>query len=148
MASLTAVSLKKLAGVHPDLVKIITRAAEISPQPFQVTEGVRTLNRQRRMVATGASRTLRSRHLAAPNGLGHAVDVVAMIGGRVSWELPLYHRIADAVKQAARELGVPVEWGGDWKGFVDGPHFQLPWDRYPGTKSVSQPAPPAPTREA
>jgi peptidoglycan L-alanyl-D-glutamate endopeptidase CwlK len=145
MASLTAASLKRLEGVHPDLVKVVKRAAEITTQPFQVTEGLRSLNRQRELVRKGASRTMRSRHLAAPNGLGHAIDLVAMIGGRVSWEIPLYHRLADAMKKAARELGVPIEWGGDWKGFFDGPHIQLPWDRYPGTKSVSQPAPPAPT---
>jgi peptidoglycan L-alanyl-D-glutamate endopeptidase CwlK len=145
MASLTAASLKRLEGVHPDLVKVVMRAAEITTQPFQISQGVRSLSEQRKMVSKGASRTMRSRHLAAPNGLGHAVDVVAMIGRRPSWELPLYHRLADAMKQAARELGVPVEWGGDWKSFFDGPHFQLPWDRYPGTKSVSQPAPPAPT---
>jgi peptidoglycan L-alanyl-D-glutamate endopeptidase CwlK len=145
MASLTSASLKRLEGVHPDLVKVARRAAEISSQAFQITEGVRSLNRQRELVRKGASRTMRSRHLAAPNGLGHAIDVVAMVGGRVSWEAPLYHRIADAFKQAARELGVPIEWGGDWKGFFDGPHFQLPWAQYPGTTSVRRIAPPAPT---
>lgn len=140
--SLTAASLKKLEGVHPHLVAIVKRAAEISAQAFQVTEGVRTLNRQRELVKRGASRTLKSRHIPVPNGLGHAIDVVAMIGGRISWELPLYHRIADAMKAAAKEIGVPVEWGGDWTGFVDGPHFQLPWGEYPGIASVKDTPPP------
>jgi peptidoglycan L-alanyl-D-glutamate endopeptidase CwlK len=123
---LSKTSIKRLQGVHPDLVKVVLRAAEITGQPFQVTEGLRTLSRQRELVRRGASKTMNSRHLS-----GHAVDVVAMIGGRVSWEVPLYYRIADAMKEAARELGVPLEWGGDWHSFFDGPHFQLPWKGYP-----------------
>jgi peptidoglycan LD-endopeptidase CwlK len=142
---LTATSLKRLKGVHPDLVKVVKRAAEITKQDFQVIEGVRTLARQRQLVKRGASRTLRSRHIPAPNGLGHAVDLVAMVGGRVSWEVPLYHVIADAMRLAARQLGVRIEWGGDWKGFFDGPHFQLPWAEYPGVHAVSDPAPEQPT---
>lgn len=143
--SLDATSLKKLADVHPDLVKVARRAAEISAVKFRVTQGARSLTQQRALVKSGASRTMRSRHLIAPNGLAHAIDVVALVGSRISWELPLYHRIADAFKQAGRELGVPIEWGGDWQGFVDGPHFQLPWDRYPGIKSVADEPPPPPT---
>lgn len=143
--TLTQASLKKLEGVHPHLVKVIKRAAELTEQPFQITEGLRSLSRQRELVKRGASRTLKSRHIAAPNKLGHAVDLVAMVGGRVSWEVPLYHRIADAVKQAGREMGVPVEWGGDWKGFFDGPHFQLRWKEYPGTTNVADVPLPQPT---
>lgn len=145
MSDLTQASLKRLAGVHPHLVKVMKRARELSSVAFQITEGPRTLSRQRQLVKQGASRTLKSRHLPAPNGLAHAVDVVAMVGGRISWEAPLYHRIADAVKQAAREMGVPVEWGGDWKGFFDGPHFQLPWAQYPGTTNVADAPLPQPT---
>lgn len=141
---LTAASIKRLEGVHPHLVAVVKRAAEITRQPFQITEGLRTLSRQRELVRRGASRTLRSRHLKAPNGLGHAIDVVAMIGGRISWEVPLYHVIADAMRQAATQLGIRIEWGGDWVEFFDGPHFQLPWDTYPGVGAVTDPAPPQP----
>lgn len=149
MASkLTATSLKRLDGVHPDLVKVVKHAAATTNMPiaFQVIEGVRTLARQRLLVKRGASRTLRSRHIPAPNGLGHAVDLVAIVAGRVSWEVPLYHDIADAMRLAARQLGVPVEWGGEiWPGFFDGPHFQLPWDEYPGIKAISDPPVERPT---
>ena len=145
MAGLTQSSLKKLDGVHPHLVKVIKRAAEFCDVAFQITEGPRTLSRQRQLVKQGASKTLKSRHIPAPNGLAHAVDVVAMVGGRTSWEEPLYHRIADAVKAAAKEMGVPVEWGGDWRDFFDGPHFQLPWAQYPGTNSATDEALPQPT---
>lgn len=123
---LTKTSLRHLQGVHPDLVKVVMRAAEITEQPFLLTDGVRTLAEQRRFVQKGVSKTMNSRHLT-----GHAVDVVAMVGRRVSWELPLYYVIADAMKQAAEELGIPIEWGGDWRSIVDGPHFQLPWNAYP-----------------
>lgn len=146
MAGLTQTSLKRLDGVHPDLVRVVKRAVEITTVAFQVTEGVRTPARQRALMKLGSSKTLRSRHLVAPNGYGHAVDLVAMIGGRVSWEEPLYHRIADAMKQAAGELKAPLEWGGDWRSFFDGPHFQLPWAAYPGVKpGEGAPAPEPPT---
>jgi peptidoglycan L-alanyl-D-glutamate endopeptidase CwlK len=141
---LTQTSLKKLEGVHPHLVAIVKEAAEIGPVTFQVIEGVRSLARQRALVKQGASRTLRSRHLTAPNGLGHAVDLAVFVNGRLSWEAPLYHRLADQVKVAAKRLGIPVEWGGDWRGFFDGPHFQLPWASYPGTTRAGEIGPPAP----
>lgn len=143
--TLTVQSLKRLEGVHPHLVAVIKRAAEISDLQFQVNEGVRSLNRQRALVAQGASRTLKSRHIPAPNGLGHAVDLVVYVSGRLSWEEPLYHRLADIVKGAARAMGTPIEWGGDWTSFFDGPHFQLPWDQYPGVANVADAPPPVPT---
>lgn len=119
-------SLKRLEGVHPDLVRVVKRAISISAVDFTVTEGLRTISRQRQLVAAGASQTLNSRHLT-----GHAVDLAALVGGKVSWDWPLYHTIAKAMKEAARLENVPLEWGGDWKRFKDGPHFQLPFKLYP-----------------
>lgn len=119
-------SLARLRGVHPDLVRVVKRAIEISEVDFTVLEGVRTLKRQRQLVAQGASKTLRSRHLT-----GHAVDLGAWVGGTVRWDWPLYYKIEAAMKAAAKELDVPIEWGGDWKSFKDGPHWQLPWGSYP-----------------
>lgn len=145
--SLNAVSLKRLQGVHPHLVTLVKRASALSPVDFQITEGLRTPARQKELKAAGASTTLNSRHLRAPNGLGHAVDVVAMIGSRVSWEFPLYARIADAFKQASKELGTAVEWGGDWQSIKDGPHFQLPWKDYPGIAALGDPPPQQPTAD-
>jgi peptidoglycan L-alanyl-D-glutamate endopeptidase CwlK len=123
---LSARSRQRLTGVHQDLVRVVLRAAELTEVDFVVTEGVRTLARQKQLVAAGASKTLRSRHLT-----GHAVDLAAVVGGQVRWDWPLYHKLADAMKRAAAELGVPLEWGGDWRTFKDGPHFQLPWGAYP-----------------
>jgi len=114
-------SIKRLKGVHPDLVKIVKRAIKISECDFTILEGLRTRKRQRYLVRIGASRTMRSRHLT-----GHAVDCGAWIKGRVSWEWRYYYKIADAMMQAAEDVGVPVEWGGNWRSFKDGPHFQLP----------------------
>jgi peptidoglycan L-alanyl-D-glutamate endopeptidase CwlK len=93
---------------------------------FAVLEGVRSKSRQEQLVKAGASQTMNSRHLT-----GHAVDLGAYVSGSVRWDWPLYHKIASAVKQAAAELGVPLEWGGDWRKFKDGPHFQLPHKEYP-----------------
>ena len=122
-------SLRRLRGVHPDLVAVVKRAIEITDTDFTVLEGLRSEERQARLVAAGASRTMRSRHLT-----GHAVDLAAYVDGRVSWDWPLYYRIAKAVKKAARELGVDIDWGGDWKSFRDGPHWQLSRRAYPGNK--------------
>lgn len=116
----------KLLGVHEDLIKVMDRAIELSGVDFAITEGVRTLDRQQALVKSGASTTMKSRHLT-----GHAVDVAAFVGKELRWDWPLYGKIAEAVKAAAKEVGVPVEWGGDWKSFPDGPHFQLPWRAYP-----------------
>lgn len=124
---------ERLKGVHPDLVAVVRQAADRTEIPFRVIEGVRKLSRQRQLVKLGASQTLRSRHLT-----GHAVDVAAFPGGRLSWEVPLYYRIADAFKQAAHTLDVPIEWGGDWKSFFDGSHFQLPWKSYPAVSNPAQ----------
>jgi peptidoglycan L-alanyl-D-glutamate endopeptidase CwlK len=113
-------SLERLQKVHPDLVKVVLLAIELTEVDFGVTEGVRTVERQRELFAKGASKTMNSRHLT-----GHAVDLVAYVGSEVRWDWPLYHKIADAMKRAANSLGVPIVWGGDWRTFKDGPHFEL-----------------------
>lgn len=119
-------SLKRLAGVKPELIQVVTRAIQITSVDFAVTEGVRTLNRQKELVASGASLTMDSRHLT-----GHAVDLAAMVGGQVRWDWPLYDALAAAMKNAALECGVSIVWGGDWTTFKDGPHFELDRKRYP-----------------
>lgn len=148
--SLDVRSLKRLEGVHDDLVAVVVRASEITGQPFIVVEGLRSLDRQKQLVAAGASQTLRSRHLT-----GHAVDLAAFIDmdgsgdytkpDNIRWDWPLYYKLAEAMRVAAEELDVPVEWGGHWRllngngpvkegdlaQFADGPHFQLPWASYP-----------------
>lgn len=119
-------SKRNLKGVHPDLVAVITRAKELSEVDFIITEGLRTEARQRQLFNRGASKTMNSRHLT-----GHAVDVAARIDGRVSWDWPLYHLIHGAVSEAADELEIIVDWGGNWLSFPDGPHYQLPRGNYP-----------------
>ena len=119
-------SLKRLEGVHPDLVAVVKAAAEVTEVDFIVTEGLRSKERQEQLVRAGASKTLKSRHLT-----GHAVDLAAKVGNEVRWDWPLYHKLASAMKDAAAALGIQIEWGGDWKSFPDGPHFQLPWATYP-----------------
>lgn len=124
--ALSSRSQDRLKGVHPRLVAVVKLAITISAVDFAVLEGVRTIERQKELLSAGASQTMRSRHLS-----GHAVDLGAIVGGQVRWDWPLYDKIAEAVKEAAKQLGTPIEWGGDWKSLKDGPHFQLPWREYP-----------------
>lgn len=119
-------SEKNLVGVHPDLVRVVRKAAEQDALPFIVTEGLRTPERQAQLVAAGASQTTKSRHLT-----GHAVDLAALVGTEVRWDWPLYAKLAEVMKAAAVQEKVALEWGGDWKSLRDGPHFQLPWNNYP-----------------
>ncbi len=124
--TLTARCGQRLAGVHPDLVRVVERAARDGTK-FRVIEGLRSMDRQAELVRAGRSQTMRSRHLT-----GHAVDLAALDeAGRVTWARPAYEALASQVKAAAAVEGVPIGWGGDFRGFFDGPHFQLPWDRYP-----------------
>lgn len=141
-------SLNNLKGVKPELVEVIKRAIELTPIDFAVTEGLRSVERQRQLVAQGASQTMRSKHIT-----GDAVDLVAYIGNRISWELSLYDNIADAVRAAAIEKNVSIRWGAAWhiddirkwnglmedamnqyidirrnegrRPFIDAPHFEL-----------------------
>lgn len=108
-------SKKRLYGfVHPDLVRVIDRALALSDVDFGVIEGLRSLARQKKLVATGASKTLKSYHLKHDDGFSHAADVLAYVGSRHSYDWALYVKIADAVRRAATELGVRVRWGGCW----------------------------------
>lgn len=134
MYKLSAKSRSRLEGVHPDLVAVVKRAIAITEQDFSVGEGLRSIERQRKLVAKGKSTTMNSRHLT-----GHAVDLLPYpfhgdvdedgIPNIEDWDQ--YYPIADAMKQAAKELNVDLDWGGDWKSFPDGPHFQLAWGSYP-----------------
>lgn len=126
MYKLSQKSLDRLSGVHQDLVDVVKRAIEITEVDFTVLEGVRSIARQEQLVKAGASQTMKSRHIT-----GHAVDLGAYVGGSVRWDWPLYNKIAIAMKAAAIELQIAIEWGGDWKSFKDGPHFQLRWEEYP-----------------
>lgn len=145
---LSETSWKRLEGVNQDLVDVVNRAIEITDIDFGVIEGVRTIERQKELVAKGASKTLKSKHID-----GNAVDLAAYIGSRLSWEISLYDNIADAMRAAAEELGISIRWGAAWhisniveydgtmqdatdeyvelrrsqgrRPFIDAPHFEL-----------------------
>lgn len=121
----------KLIQVHPDLAAVVKRAADAMPWDITVLECLRSPERQKELVAHGASHTLRSRHLAGPDGLSRAVDLAPSPGGDITWSWPPYYVLAASMKTAAQQLGIPIEWGGDWTSFKDGPHWQLPWADYP-----------------
>ena len=112
-------SMQNLSGVHPNLIAVVKRAIQITKQDFTVIEGVRNIERQRQLVAKGASKTMNSRHIT-----GHAVD---MVPWPVDWnDLERFKVVSEAMKDAAEELNIPIVWGGDWKSFYDGPHFEIP----------------------
>ena len=142
-------SLDRLDGVDERLATVVKSAIHRTKIDFGVICGMRTLKEQKALVEKGASQTMKSKHLA-----GHAVDLMAYIGSRGSWELNLYDDIADAVSEAAREVDVPIRWGAAWtipniaqftggtmedamnsyiderrsqnrRPFIDGPHFEL-----------------------
>jgi peptidoglycan L-alanyl-D-glutamate endopeptidase CwlK len=122
-AKLNAKSVENLKGVDKRLIELAAKAREISPIPFEITEGLRTLERQKYLVATGKSRTLKSYHLR-----GKAMDFVAKPEGKVSWNLADYKTIVNkAFKPAAKALGLSalITYGVEWKTIVDGPHIQI-----------------------
>lgn len=148
MFKLSQRSLDRLKGVDPRLQECVKRAIKYSSVDFGVTEGLRTLETQKKYVAQGKSQTLKSKHIE-----GKAVDLVAYVDGQVSWELNLYDNIADAMAKAAKEVGIPLRWGAAWnipditewnglmesamnhyidtrrregkRPFIDAPHFEL-----------------------
>lgn len=123
MTKLNPTSIARLRGVDANLISLAKKAREISPIPFEITEGLRTKERQRYLVKTGKSRTMNSYHLR-----GKAMDFVAMPGGKVSWDLKDYKTIVEkAFKPAAKALGLTdkITYGVYWKSIVDGPHVQI-----------------------
>ena len=101
-------SRERLQGVHPDLVRVVELAIQLSDVDFTVLEGLRDPLYQRKLVEAGASQTMNSRHLT-----GHAVDLGAWMDGEVRWDWPLYPRIAAAFRAAAARQGTAIVWGGD-----------------------------------
>lgn len=132
---LTAKDEAKLEGIHKDLKTLVYAMSVFCPMPFTVLEGVRTEERQEELVAIGASQTMKSRHLT-----GHAVDLAPLVNGVITWDWKYYHPFAEHMKGAAALCGIDVDWGGDWKSFPDGPHWELSWDSYPiDTTSETEP---------
>ena len=145
---LSTKSQERLMGVEPELKEVVYEAIKVTKIDFGVIEGLRTEEKQKQLVESGASQTMKSKHLD-----GRAVDLMAYIGGRGSWELNVYDEIADAMKEAAVKVDVAVRWGAawtvtdirEWKGtmeeamnsyidtrrgqgrrpFIDAPHFEL-----------------------
>jgi peptidoglycan L-alanyl-D-glutamate endopeptidase CwlK len=113
-------SLNNLEGVHPDLAKVVHRAIEITPYDFVIIEGLRSVEKEKAMVAAGKSQTMHSRHLT-----GKAVDFMALVNGKGTWETKYYEQIANAFLQAGAELNIPVVWGGSWKTIKDNDHIEL-----------------------
>jgi len=141
-------STGRLGGIEPDLIEVVKAAIELTKVDFGVTCGMRTVQEQEALVASGASQTMKSKHLE-----GRAVDLVAYIGPNVTWALNKYDELADAMAAAAKQKGIALKWGAawtvgniaDWDGsmedamnayvdvrrsqgrrpFIDAPHFEM-----------------------
>ena len=113
-------SLSKLEGVHPKLVEVVKLAITKSPLDFSISEGLRTVERQKELVAQKKSQTMKSRHL-----VGEAVDICILLDGKANWDFDNYRIVANVFKDCAAELGVKITWGGEWATLKDGPHFQI-----------------------
>ena len=145
-------SKNKLKGVHPDMVAVVERAIELTKVDFGVTYGVRSQAEQEKLVASGRSQTMKSKHLIQEDGKAHAVDLMAYQDGSPCWEIQVYDEIADAMKEAAVRTDLKLRWGACWhiddlrdfegtaeeamneyidlrrsqgrRPFIDGPHFE------------------------
>ena len=160
--ALDAHSISRLTGVHPDLVRVVQDCAAngVMPFTFGISQGLRTVAEQAKDVAAGKSKTMNSRHLD-----GHAVDLVVLVDNAITWSWPSYDALAEQMKLASVRTGVPIIWGGCWdkeigllgddmeeeaasyvlrakaaggKGFLDGPHFELPWGKYPSQPEAAE----------
>lgn len=113
-------SKSKLSTVDVRLQNLMNVAIKESPYDFKITEGLRTVERQKELVKTGKSKTMNSYHLK-----GKAVDIAVLIDNKITWDFKYYKEVANHIKEVARKLGYVITWGGDWKTFKDGPHFQI-----------------------
>jgi len=148
MFKLSTRSMSRLEGINPDIITVVAEAIKLTKVDFGVTCGMRTVEEQEKLVASGASQTMKSKHLE-----GRAVDLVAYVGSSVTWQLNMYDDLADAMAAAARKLNVPVKWGAAWsvgniaewdgtmedamnsyvdlrrsqgrRPFIDAPHFEM-----------------------
>ena len=118
-------SEEKLFTCDHELQQVMFLAIKRSPYDFGISEGVRTLKRQKQLLADGKSTTLKSHHIANEYGLSEAVDIAVYVNGKLTWDIKYYRKVAQAVFSAAIELGIQIEWGGLWSNLIDGPHFQL-----------------------
>jgi len=148
MFKLSTRSMSRLEGINPDIITVVAEAIKLTKVDFGVTCGMRTVEEQEKLVASGASQTMKSKHLE-----GRAVDLVAYVGSSVTWQLNMYDDLADAMAAAARKLNVPIKWGAAWsvgniaewdgtmedamnsyvdlrrsqgrRPFIDAPHFEM-----------------------
>lgn len=115
-------SFRNLQGIDSKLQVVMGTAIQYSPFDFIVIEGLRTKERQVQLVKEGASKTMNSRHLT-----GHAVDLAIWYQGKINWDFENYRVLNQHVQEIAKQHGVDITWGGEWKNFLDGPHFELSW---------------------
>jgi peptidoglycan LD-endopeptidase CwlK len=122
---LTKRSKDRMLNLHPLLCSLILESLQSLPYEIQISETVRSKERQEFLFNTGKSKALKSKHLADSKGFSHAFDFYVLIGGELTWRMEFYKECSDVFKSVAEKLKINIVWGGDWISFKDGPHIQL-----------------------
>lgn len=118
-------SLNKLAQCDARLQRLAIRALELSKYDIGIGETLRTVERQKELVASGKSWTMKSRHLPNTEGVSEALDILVYVNGKLTWEAKYFRKVIQAFITAAIEQGVQIEFGGLWESVEDWPHVQL-----------------------
>ena len=145
---LSDASIEKMKGVHPKLIELMKKAISNSPYDFKIVQGLRTAEYQNSLYQQGRTKpgkivtkldgyNRKSNHQAKADGYGHAVDIAVcghydQNGNYVKYttDAEMFDNkklveISRHVKAVAKEMGMEIVWGGDWKTLYDTPHYEL-----------------------
>nr|DAK15456.1 MAG TPA: L alanyl D glutamate peptidase endolysin [Caudoviricetes sp.] len=145
---LSEASIEKMKGVHPKLIELMKKAISNSPYDFKIVQGLRTAEYQNSLYQQGRTKpgkivtkldgyNKKSNHQAKADGYGHAVDIAVcgqydQNGNYVKYttDAEMFDNkklveISRHVKAVAKEMGMEIVWGGDWKTLYDTPHYEL-----------------------
>jgi len=122
-------SENRLKKVHPELAKRVRMLSDHlakAGMQIEVVQGLRTFAEQDALFAQGRTKpgqvVTNARGGQSNHNYGLATDVVPFNGKTPNWNAP--NSIWVAIGAEAERLG--LEWGGNWKKFIDKPHIQLP----------------------
>ena len=98
-------SKERLKGVDERLVNVANELVKI--MDCTVLEGLRTKERQSKLIAEGKSKTKYSKHIE-----GKAIDIAPY---PIDWEdRERFHYMGGMARGIGHALGVTIRWGGDW----------------------------------
>jgi peptidoglycan LD-endopeptidase CwlK len=118
-------SLSNMAGLHPNLVKVVKLAITLTDVDFGLAnKSARTAEEQNALFKKGVTKMdgykKKSNHQLKADGFGYAVDLTPWING--NWDFNdwnQYYPVASAMSKAAKKLGIKIKWGGNWMETMD-----------------------------